>query len=381
MTPIKIQQYVQKSSTRGKTKDTRKLSTVERTLEEVRSMRVEMEALRKELQSLRRQIAGESQPDESSTKSPDYSRRKGALVKRQRHFERVGLEVERWAEQIKNEGEDHGWTEVHCSKLFRTSLNPDGRTQAFIKWMKDSRGEDADIDDDREYPCIKVCSTIEAPIDVVSRYLSQEDRSKEYNDLIVQHNDLEELSPSSKIVWGASPKILFLQPRQFVTYCSHRWLRDGSQVIINQACDHEQKQGNTAEAYALRGANFIEKDPQNPEKTRITIISHASPGRDVPGWAMKTAVNALAPIEPFKLFNKINEGVKRALPTLQQPLEATEMVSVSAGRSNRPAGMAQLGYACFWPEGGGPVENFGNQEQGEIKSPGTKQKKAQSRED
>jgi hypothetical protein len=26
------------------------------------------------------------------------------------------------------------------------------------------------------------------------------------------------------------------------------------------------------------------------------------------------------------------------------------------GRSPRPAGMAQLGYACFWPNGGGRIE-------------------------
>ena len=33
------------------------------------------------------------------------------------------------------------------------------------------------------------------------------------------------------------------------------------------------------------------------------------------------------------------------------------MVStLPGGRSPRPAGMAQLGYACFWPNGGGVKE-------------------------
>ena len=68
-------------------------------------------------------------------------------------------------------------------------------------------------------------------------------------------------------------------------------------------------------------------------------------------------MNALAPIEPFKLFHKINENVKRQQPELRERLEQAEMVStMPPGRSPRPGGMAQLGYACFWPKGGGNIE-------------------------
>jgi hypothetical protein len=63
------------------------------------------------------------------------------------------------------------------------------------------------------------------------------------------------------------------------------------------------------------------------------------------------------PIEPFKLFHKINENVKRKQPQLRERLQQAEMVStLPPGRSPRPAGMAQLGYACFWPNGGGLKE-------------------------
>ncbi|KAL3917544.1 MAG: hypothetical protein SGARI_007683 [Bacillariaceae sp.] len=79
--------------------------------------------------------------------------------------------------------------------------------------------------------------------------------------------------------------------------------------------------------------------------------------RGLPQWATKTAVNALAPIEPFKLCHKINENVKRHQPELRERLEEAEMVStMPPGRSPRPGGMAQLGYACYWPKGGGSVE-------------------------
>lgn len=98
--------------------------------------------------------------------------------------------------------------------------------------------------------------------------------------------------------------------------------------------------------------------PEDPEKTLIHLVAHANPGVGVPQWAAKTAVNALAPIEPFKMFNKINENVQRSRPQLRERLEQAEMVgsNLPNGRSPRPAGMAQLGYACFWPNGGGTYE-------------------------
>lgn len=58
------------------------------------------------------------------------------------------------------------------------------------------------------------------------------------------------------------PKVLFVKPRDFVTYCSHRWRKDGTQVIVNQACEHEdmpgvmeEGQGEVCRGFALRGAN------------------------------------------------------------------------------------------------------------------------------
>jgi len=100
------------------------------------------------------------------------------------------------------------------------------------------------------------------------------------------------------------------------------------------------------------------RSPDDPEKTLIHIVAHANPGGGIPQWAAKTAVNAMAPIEPYKLFHKINENVQRNRPQLRERLQQAEMVgsSLPNGRSPRPAGMAQLGYACFWPNGGGVYE-------------------------
>ena len=90
------------------------------------------------------------------------------------------------------------------------------------------------------------------------------------------------------------------------------------------------------------------------------MLAHGSPGDDVPNWAMRTAVRTLAQSEPFKLFHKINEGVRQARSMLeeQQTLieDAKDVSTNTATVSDRPAGISQLGYACFWSEGGGVQE-------------------------
>jgi hypothetical protein len=341
-------------------------NTVVETLEELRSMRREMEALRREMQAMKKYVGGEG--DDISQKQSDLegepegrgSLSRIARIARQRHFEKIGADVERWAEKLlfEEDGEEDGWSEVQP----RSISHRDGRTKAYLKWMKDSRRKQADPNDDREYPCLKMFSTIDAPLEEVCLYLSQKEHMEEYNDVLLSHGDLEEITPHSKISWSQTYQVLFLKPRICTSFVSHRWLRDGTQVIVNQACEHPDTpgKGEIPQGYALRGANFISRDPDDPEKTRIAMLAHGHPG-DVPKWACKTAVNTMAPSEPFKFFHKVNQNVQRRRLELDQRLDEmgmeTEMVSTPpGGPTRRPAGLAQLGYACFWPEGGGQKE-------------------------
>lgn len=129
--------------------------------------------------------------------------------------------------------------------------------------MEDSRGQHSKPNDgNAKYPCVKCYATLDAPMEVVCQYLADENSMPDYNDLVVAHKELEEISPHSKICWGQCPKILFIKPRDFVTFCHHRWLRDGTQVVVNQACEHPdapannvEKEGKACRAFALRGAN------------------------------------------------------------------------------------------------------------------------------
>ena len=70
---------------------------------------------------------------------------------------------------------------------------------------------------------------------------------------------------------------------------------------------------------------------------------------------MKTAVNAVAPIEPFKLFHKIEQ---RVIASKKDRESRAQNVSSIAGRSSKPGGLSQIGYACFWPNGGGLKEGY-----------------------
>jgi len=322
-----------------------------------------------ELESPKPSLDDESREEEKSSSSKHLSTRQKR--QKRREFERIAKDVEKWASQVLDEELDRtadGWKPVVCNKFIKKKFNKDGRTEVYVKWMPDSRDE-KDIDSisaaakkDTPYPCLKIYTTIDAPLDRVCSFLSRKGTIPLYNELVVEHDDVEEISPNSKITWTQCPKILIVKPRDFVTYCSHRWLGDGTQVLVNQACEHEDRpgvmlegEGKVCRAFALRGANFISKDPDDPNKTRITMLSHANPGGGLPQWALTTAVNAVVAVEPFKFLHRINEGVCNHYEEDEESTTTMDVVNKDdlTGRSNKPAGIAHLGFTCLWPNGGG----------------------------
>jgi len=347
------------------------------TLVELREMRTEIMALREELCAVKEKLqsrgdeiadkvvdektpwwqgqsSDELQPEPNEGSSIDHR----AQSPKHRRLEQISKEVEVWATALLNtpDREAGGWKQISCNKLIKNKFNHDGRTSVYLKWMTDTRPESDrethNTHSTQEYPCLKCYSTIDAPLDSVCAFLANENTIPLYNDLVQSHADVEEITPSSKITWCKAPQILFVKPRDFVTYCAHHWRRDGCQVIINQAVEHDSKPGRTdTRGFAIRGANFIFGDPNDPNKTIISMVSQATPGGGLPSWAMNTAVKGVVQVEPFKFFHKINEGVQ----SYQEESGQTETVGLSS-RSKKPAGMGHLGFTCFWPNGGGEQE-------------------------
>eukprot|EP00587_Corethron_hystrix_P006090 CAMPEP_0113314396 /NCGR_PEP_ID=MMETSP0010_2-20120614/10470_1 /TAXON_ID=216773 ORGANISM="Corethron hystrix, Strain 308" /NCGR_SAMPLE_ID=MMETSP0010_2 /ASSEMBLY_ACC=CAM_ASM_000155 /LENGTH=523 /DNA_ID=CAMNT_0000170667 /DNA_START=385 /DNA_END=1956 /DNA_ORIENTATION=- /assembly_acc=CAM_ASM_000155 len=281
---------------------------------------------------------------------------------RQKEFDEISEEVIQWSEKMFNEDENDGWRKVNCMKALKNKFNQNENIKCWLKWMPDSRcpgkyciEDGSSGKEDKLHPCIKVIATVDAPFEAVCEYLSDEKAVDEYNELVAAHRDLEEISPNSKITWGQCPQILFVKARDFVTFCQYRWIGE-TQLVINQAVEHvdspgsnEESDGRACRAEALRGANYISRDPNDPNKTSFALLAHGNVGGNIPAWATKTAVNTVVPIEPFKLFYRIEKGAQQRFKEMNEERK-TELMS-SKPKRRRPAGLSQLGYACFWPQG------------------------------
>ena len=292
--------------------------------------------------------------------SGDYSTSDGGFLvqtntpldKRQQHFEDLAADIEAWGEGLldENRKEEHGWVEYHCTRLLRSTMNSRGQTQAFVKWMKDSRGPNADHKDVRKYPVMQVHANVDSPVELVCDYLSQGERIPEYNSDLMspEYRDVEVLSPHSKIVATRTRQILVIKPRELITFNHHRWRADGTQVLVSQAYDENTPHGA---AKVLRSVITIGRDPLNPQHTNIMMMTHITAGSDIPHWAFKACINAILPIESFKLVHNMELRVRKHAFELNSTPPADK-----PGRVSRPAGICLLGVACFWPEGGGILE-------------------------
>lgn len=133
-------------------------------------------------------------------------------------YENIGLDVEKWAETMLEEEHSNGivdkdgWNEVFCLKSLRSKFDSGNDksipfTRQWVKWMKDSREQNADPSDNKKHPCMKLVATIDAPFPIVCRYLSEKNRFREYNSLLIDQEDVEVLTPHSKICWSQSKKL------------------------------------------------------------------------------------------------------------------------------------------------------------------------------
>jgi hypothetical protein len=124
-------------------------------------------------------------------------------------FKIIGQSVERWAGKLLSEENGHktGWVPISCNKALKRKYNENGSVKQYIKWMPDSREQFADTGDKKYHPCMKLYATIDAPLHIVCKYLSQEHRYREYNSLLIDQRDIEEIAPDAKICWSQTKKL------------------------------------------------------------------------------------------------------------------------------------------------------------------------------
>ena len=99
-------------------------------LEELRIMRQEMEKMRKEMERIKRKMIADGElEDEDVGKKAAIAKRR-----RQREFDKLAIEIERWAHKVLyEEGEEDGWVEVACNKMMKKTINSSDRTVTFLK--------------------------------------------------------------------------------------------------------------------------------------------------------------------------------------------------------------------------------------------------------
>ena len=365
------------------------------TIQDLQKEMRDLKADQKKLLNRAKKTPYDDDDDEDEDITPDNAEEDSNttpnVLKTTSYFKRRVESTVSWAQsQFEDEGED--WQFVPCMRSFKNTLNKDGNTECYLKWMPDprfksrkskSKSKNNNSKKEKLYPCIKCFSTINASPESVFNVLCDPSRVSEYNDFVKGgHKDLKIVNDNIKICWGKSPKILFIKPREFVSLCHYRWLSDGSQVVVNEAIDYEEEENEEAKpkskpkskenfAYALRGANIISPVPGEPNKTYFALLAHADPGGGLPDWAVRTAISTLAPIEPYKLFHKIEKAALKdggggdggssassessssginASKNAKTVMENSSKNSVMSGINRRASGLSQLGYACFWPK-------------------------------
>lgn len=125
------------SDTISKAKGPKRLSlsdSMYETLEELKLLRLEMERMRKEMHTLKRKMVADGDLEEDSEESRAKSIQ--AKSKSRREYEKLAVEIEKWAKVQLKETEEDGWREVPCNKMMKKSLNPMDKTKAYIKVRK-----------------------------------------------------------------------------------------------------------------------------------------------------------------------------------------------------------------------------------------------------
>lgn len=174
-------------------------------------------------------------------------------------------------------------------------ISNDGEYEVYRKYMSPGIGS--------QYACVMCNGTINASPSKVTSLLSDTSRIHEYNTLYEKGKDVEVVHDNTVVVWCCSPPIFPFRPRDFVTCCHTRKLKDGTTVIINRAVTHPDAPvlPEYVRASVILAANIIQPIPNSPNKCKITMITQMDPG----GFAPPVIVNHLCTQGPIGFLKNV----------------------------------------------------------------------------
>jgi len=132
-----------------------------------------------------------------------------------------------------------------------------------------------------KFLCVRAQGIIDANINEVYKLFQTNDYVLEYNSMCQECLDVGWLDPSTKLTWASSKRIGPILPRDFVTRCHYRRLRDGTVVLATMSepllCEEFRQGGEYCRMDVTLGG-YLLRPIDNGRKTEFSMLSLANPG-------------------------------------------------------------------------------------------------------
>ncbi|EKX47403.1 hypothetical protein GUITHDRAFT_106846 [Guillardia theta CCMP2712] len=132
-----------------------------------------------------------------------------------------------------------------------------------------------------KFLCVRARGIIDANINEVYRLFQTNDYVLEYNSMCQECIDVGWLDPSTKLTWASSKRIGPILPRDFVTRCHYRRLRDGTIVLATMSeplpCEEFRQGGEYCRMDVTLGG-YLLRPIDHGTRTEFSMLSLANPG-------------------------------------------------------------------------------------------------------
>ena len=133
--------------------------------------------------------------------------------------------------------------------------------------------------------CLWARGLVEAPIDKVFHLFLSNDYVQDYNPMCQECLDIGWLYRATSLTWATSRRVGPISPRDFVTRCHYRKLRDGTLVVAQMSeqlpCLEFRANGLSTTPYTRMEVllcGYILRPIQNGAQTELHMLSLSNPG-------------------------------------------------------------------------------------------------------
>ncbi|CAM9941580.1 unnamed protein product [Phaeothamnion confervicola] len=158
-----------------------------------------------------------------------------------------------------------------------------------------------------KFACVKAVATLNARAEDLYALFLTNDRVHEFNENCEGVEDLEYLTPTTKVTWAWTPRYGPFKARDFVTVVNYRRLADGTFAVVNRPVDHPKvpRGGRFLRAEILIASNLMRQNSKDSRLTDFVTIAHVNPGGIVDSALGAKIVNMLCAQAPVRLLQRL----------------------------------------------------------------------------